>query len=290
MLVSIIIVTCKAHDYLAQCLASVKNQTWLQTEIITIDNSVDNLFYTGALNKGIGISRGEFILCLNDDVILDKDFIREAMRGFAVNGNVGMVSGKILRMDKKTIDSTGLFLSLFRTAQERGYGDLDRGQFETEGSVFGVTGAAAFYRRSMLEKLCFNCEYFDPDFRMFYEDLDIAWRARNQSWKGYYIPRAVAFHLRGGTVRKKGNAGKKYARRYIDDELHRDLIKNRYLCIIKNESLPGFILRLPFMFGYDFLSWCYLLFFRRSAVKRFFSQPVHYGSAFKKRKVIRHHN
>jgi len=44
----------------------------------------------------------------------------------------------------KIIDSTGLFLTPWRTAKERGYGDKDRGQFGKEGYIFGVNGAVAF--------------------------------------------------------------------------------------------------------------------------------------------------
>ncbi|MFA5362479.1 MAG: glycosyltransferase [Candidatus Omnitrophota bacterium] len=283
MLVSVIIVTCGAHDHFAACLESVKNQAGPRPEILVIDDSAGNIFYAGALNKGIAASKGECILCLNDDVMLDKDFIREAVRGFSTGEKIGMVSGKVLRPDTVTLDSTGLFLSLFRTARERGYGRLDRGQFEKEGYVFGVTGSAAFYRRSMLEDVRFNNEYFDPDFRMFYEDLDVAWRARNRGWKGYYVPRAIAFHVRGASVRTKGGIGKRYARRYIEDDLHVDLIKNRYLCVLKNESVPGFFLHLPFMLAYDFLCWLYLLLFRFGVVKKFFKRAVPYKAVYNKR-------
>jgi len=77
-----------------------------------------NLFYCEALNKEIKMSKGNFTLCLNDDVVLDKGFITEAIRGFLLDPKIGMVSGKILRSDGKTIDSTGLFLSLWRTTKE----------------------------------------------------------------------------------------------------------------------------------------------------------------------------
>ena len=49
--------------------------------------------------------------------ILDKDFLKQALRGFGRDSKIGMVSGKILRADGKTIDSTGLFLSPWRTAK-----------------------------------------------------------------------------------------------------------------------------------------------------------------------------
>lgn len=303
-IVSVIIVTCAIGDYLKSCLDSLKGQTHPFLEIILIDNSLNpnfsqtiskawpevklysspkNLFYCQALNRGIEISKGDFILCLNDDVTLDKDFIKEALKGFMMNERIGLVSGKILRPDKQTIDSTGLFISPWRTVKERGYGSKDRGEFEKEEYIFGVNGAVAFYRKKMLEGIKENHAYFDSDFHIFYEDLDIAWRAKNQGWKGYYIPKAVAYHTRGGTVRQDRGINKKYGRRYLDDELHLDLIKNRYLAIIKNESLKGLFLHLPFIFLYDLWMWSYILLFRPQLLKKFILTLGYLNSALRKR-------
>ena len=304
-LVSIIIVTRGIKDYLASLLASIKQQTYSNLEIIVIDNSLNpsfnrnipshypninvytsskNLFYCQALNIGIRKSKGDFILCLNDDVILDQRFIEEALKGFYINDKIGMVSGKILRSDKKTIDSTGLFLSLWRSAKERGYGLKDRGQFEKEEYIFGVNGAVAFYRRAMLESIRTDSGYFDEDYHLFYEDLDIAWRAQGFSWKAYYVPKAIAYHVRGGTARKSIGIGRPYARRYLSEELEVDLLKNRHLTMIKNESLLGLFLHLPFIFCYEFLVLGYILFFKPQLIKKIFLNLHFLKSAlFKKR-------
>jgi len=292
-LVSVIIVTSGSKDYLEACLDSVKRQSYPDPEVIVIDNSLvpdlsagiresfpfiklysnpQNLYYGLSLNKGIALSRGDFILCLNDDVVLDREFISEALKGFSINDSIGMVSGKILRPDGKTLDSTGLFLTIWRTAKERGYGRPDRGQFERAGFIFGVSGSAAFYRRSMLEKVKQTGDYFDRSFRMFYEDLDISWRANKRSWQAYYIPDAKAFHVRGGSWRPDSALGKPICRRYLDDRLHSELIKNRYLTILKNESLFGFLAHLLPIALYDLCAWVYLLFFRRNVIKIFLSR------------------
>ena len=303
---SIIIVTTAKEDYFKQCLDSVSLQSYPDKEIIIIDNSggnlppgiqggpgqkvysaLENMSYCRSLNKGIEISRGDFILCLNDDAVLEKRFIEEALEGFFINPRIGMVSGKIMRFDRKTLDSTGLFLTIFRTARERGYGKSDAGKFEQEGYVFGVGGAVAFYRRSMLEDLKVDAEYFDNDFGYFYEDLDIAWRAENSGWKGYYIPRAVAYHIRGGTARPRVGRGRRMARRYLSEALHYDLLKNRYLTVIKNDSLPRFLLNLPFIVLYDIASWGFVLLFRPKLIKMVFSKRIPFATAFRKRKILR---
>jgi GT2 family glycosyltransferase len=304
-LVSIIVVEGGAKNYLLPLLDSIKQQTYSHLEIKLIDNSLDpdfnrkiskqypaidiyqspkNIFYCQALNIGIRKSKGDFILCLNDDVILDQRFIEEALKGFYINDKIGMVSGKILRSDKQTLDSTGLFLSPWRSAKERGYGLKDRGQFEKEEYIFGVNGAVAFYRREMLENIKIDSDYFDRDYNMFYEDLDISWRGQSLGWKAYYAPKAIAYHVRGGTVRKSNGIGRPYARRYLSEELEVDLLKNRHLTMIKNESLLGLFLHLPFIFCYEFLVLGYILFFKPQLIKKIFLNLHFLRSAlFKKR-------
>lgn len=305
--VCIIIVAAGKEQYFQSCLDSVKNQTHPNIKIIVIDNSLDNdlsrkfcascldvkfyaagenLSYCRALNKGIDLCEGEFILCLNDDVILEKDFIEEALKGFKVNEKIGMVSGKILRGDKKTIDSAGLFLGVCRTAKERGYGVIDRGQFGKERYIFGVNGAVAFYRKSMLEQLKIDSECFDSDFGFFYEDLDIAWRAHNFGWKGFFTPAAVAYHTRGATARGERGLNKRFARRFLNDDLHFDLVKNRYLGIIKNESVSGLLLHLVFILLYDIFVWGFILFFRTRLLKKIPVLLSFMAVAFKKRMLL----
>lgn len=306
--VSIIIVTKGKKDHLKLCLESIKMQTHTLYEVIVIDNSLtlnsmenkireypfiwvcsakQNLFYCEALNLGISMSNGEFILCLNDDVVLDEKYTEEALKVFDINPKIGMACGKILRSDRTTIDSTGLFLGVMRIAKERGYGSKDRGQYRKKEYVFGVNGAVAFYRRKMLEDIKIDSEYFDTDYRLFYEDLDIAWRAQNSGWAAYYTPLAVAYHARGATVRSGIGIDKPFARRYLNDGLHLDLIKNRYLTIIKNESFLGFILHLPFIVLYDFLVYGYILFFKPSLLIKIIVNLQYFKSAFKKRMSIR---
>jgi GT2 family glycosyltransferase len=307
-IVSAIVVTRGVDNYVWLCLDSIKKQTNPIFEVIVINNSLSqdlsqeinrrypdiklyssssNLFYCESINKGVEISKGDFILCINDDVILDKRFIEEALKVFFLDTKIGMVSGKVLRFDKQTIDSTGLFLTPWRTAKERGYGTKDKGRFDKEEYIFGVNGAVAFYRKDMLDDIKLGQgDYFDADYHIFYEDLDIAWRAQNIGWKAYYAPRAIAYHARGATVRLISGIGKPYARRYLADNLHFDLVKNRYITIIKNESVFSFIMHLPFILCYDFLAWAYIIFSNPRIIKFFLNTKI-LKSSLEKRRLIK---
>lgn len=304
-IISVIIVTCGKRDYLLACLDSLAHQLYKGLEIILIDNSrstaleneisrlypqvrillsEENLFYAQALNRGIQASCGEFILCLNDDVTLDKEYIQQAIRGFFLDDKIGMVSGKIFRSDGKTIDSTGLFLSYCYSAKERGYGKKDTLQFEKEEYVFGVNGAVAFYRKAMLEEIKSGSQYFDAQFNIFYEDLDVAWRAQRLGWKGYYIPAAIAYHVRGGSVREDYGINKPYAIRFLSADRQLDLLKNRYLAMIKNEDILHFILRLPGFIFYELMLWGYIVILRPKLVLRFATRLKYFKKACAQRK------
>ena len=95
-LISVIIVTAGKGNYFWSCLDSIEKQAYPSIEIAVIDNSLNqefsriiiqhyprlkvyvsqkNIFYCEAVNKGLKMARGDFILCLNDDVILDKRFV-----------------------------------------------------------------------------------------------------------------------------------------------------------------------------------------------------------------------
>ncbi|MBU1006558.1 MAG: glycosyltransferase family 2 protein [Candidatus Omnitrophica bacterium] len=270
-MISIVIVNHNTKDLLKKSLNSAIEQDTGDAEIIVVDNgsaddsasmvsslysevkliqNAENMLFCKAQNQGIGQARGEFILCLNSDCVLEKDYLKEALKIMSIDSRIGMVSGKILRSDKKTIDSTGLFLGRNRKAIERGYGKKDKGQYDEPGYVFGVTGACAFFRKDMLEDIKDANGYFDERFGMYFEDLDLCWRARKKGWKAYYNPKAVAYHERGGTaIGNNAKKGHNFPR--LSDELKKRYIRNRHLCMKKNDSMLGMLMNFPFILLYE---------------------------------------
>lgn len=224
-------------------------------EGIRLIENKENLFYCRANNQGIEAAGGDFILCLNSDCALDKDYLKNAMTAFLVDERIGMVSGKILRPDKRTIDSTGLFVARSRKPLERGYGKIDKGQYDKPGYVFGVSGSCMLMKKNMLDYIKDGNGYFDEAFEIYYEDLDLCWRAQKKGWKAYYIPEAIAYHERGATA--IGYSGKR-GFRYLSDELKKRYIKNRYKCTKKNDTIEGIILNLPFILLYEIKIHCYM--------------------------------
>ena len=181
---------------------------------------------------------------LNQDTRLDKEFCREALKGFTGTSRVGMVSGRILRFDETTVDSLGQYLSRSLYPKERGYNTPWRSIQEEEREIFSVCGAVAFYRRAMLQEVAFQGEYLDEDFFMFFDDIDLGWRAQRRGWKARYAPEAIAFHSRSGTLSPGRKVGL-FFRRPLELRYH--LVKNRYLTLLKNASWREVIKALPFL-------------------------------------------
>ena len=255
--VSVIILNWNNADIIGKCISAVLKQDYAPLELFVVDNNSSdgskekirsefpeiklienssNLGFCKANNTVISRCTGEFVLLLNADVILKADYIKEMVRAAQSSEKIGSVAGKLLKLDKdykKTdiIDSTGHLLTKSFCPFNRGQKDKDRGQYETQGYVFGTTGAAALYKKNMLEDTKINGEYFDELFFAFYEDTDLDWRAQLFGWKCLFAPKAVAYHYRGGSV-KGANA------RWI----HKHYFKNRYIMVFKNATL-GLILR-----------------------------------------------
>ena len=163
-MVSVIIVTTNNLSGMDNCIRSLKNQSFKDFDTIVVVNNSQydiinnfrkglpeatfivnkgNLLFCRAYNQGIRQSKGECVLCLNDDVVLEDNFIEELVKAVNIDKRIGMASGKILRMDKITIDSAGLFLGKSRKPMERGFNQKDNGQYNKEGYIFGCCGAAA---------------------------------------------------------------------------------------------------------------------------------------------------
>lgn len=208
----------------------------------TVIRTQKNLGYAGGANLGISMSRGKYVAILNPDTYFTPDYFKILIKKMEDDGKIGAITGKLLRFDGKTIDTTGQFRRLSDRPKERGYGKKDREQYKS-GEVFSVCGAAALYRRSALETVKDEHGYFDERYFVFFEDFDLGWRLQKKGWKAWYEADAVGFHRRGG-----GKRGSFLPFLKLPSALKAITLKNYWLTILKNETLQGFIIRFPFIF------------------------------------------
>ena len=309
-LVSVIIINWNRKIYLTNCVTSVLQQSYTPIEIVVVDNGSQdgsaeimkenfaqvkliinerNELYCRAQNQGINKAKGQYIICLNNDAVLEKNFVEELLKAAAREERIGMVCGKIMSMDKVHIDSAGQLLARSRRPKERGYKKKDRRRFDNPGYIFSAGGVAPLYKRKMLEEVKIGEMYFDESYGMFYEDLDIAWRANLLGWRGFYNPGAVAYHKRGATAKTHTPRLaflKSYDFAYLSPQLKVSLVKNRYMTIIKNDSPKSFLINLPFILGYEIKLWSYIIFLNPRLLLKLIKNMDCLKTAFKKRKII----
>ncbi|WP_333492551.1 glycosyltransferase family 2 protein [Paenibacillus timonensis] len=274
--VTIQIVTYNSADDIEECLNAVRQQSYPTEEIIVIDNaSTDgtadrvrafieqnkannvrfvrnpsNIGFAPAHNQGIRLTQSDYVLVLNPDVQLGTEYVERLVEVMEQRPEVGSATGLlILKSSPDIVDSTGLSMNGIWRAVDRGAGE-SAGQWSESGEVFGVSGAAAMYRRAMIDEISIAGEFFDEDFFAYKEDVDVAWRANLLGWKAYYCAEAVATHERGW---KKGSRHSQplFIRQYS--------YINRYKMIYKNLSGYRWIQSLPKLLAYELASNGYML-------------------------------
>ena len=213
---------------------------------VTVVANSKNSGYAGAANQAVKISKGEFILILNPDIVFEPDYLKIIVKRLKDDEKIGAAIGKLRKYDfeshKKTniIDSAGLVMYCNRRCVDRGQGEQDEGQFDEPQEVFGITGACPLYRRSALEDCKVGDEYFDESFFMYKEDVDISWRLRLLGWKCFYEPAALAYHGRGTGVVERGGIWQVVKGRSSLTKFQKYFsYKNERLMRVKNETWRG---------------------------------------------------
>ncbi len=173
------------------------------TDRVTVVFNETNAGFAVAQNQAIAMTRTDWVLALNPDVLLMPGFIATLVAAGESDPKVGTVCGKLLSMSadfqlppKPSFDSTGVYFTPTLRHFDRGSGETDNGQYERCEYVFGATGAAALYRRKMIEHISIGGEFYDHDFFVYREDADVAWRAQLFGWTCLYVPFAQGYHVR----------------------------------------------------------------------------------------------
>jgi len=256
-LVAVSIVTFNSERYIRQCLESLLSQDPAPAEIVVVDNAStdgtrgilkefggrvlfvfnnENTGFCTAHNQGIAATTSLWVLTLNPDVVVGPGFLRALMEAGTADPRTGIVCGKLLLLNHDLsmpaaprFDSTGIYFTPEMRHFDRGWGEPDDGRFDRAEYVFGATGAAALFRRAMIEDIAIEGNFFDPAFFAYREDADVAWRAQLLGWRCLYTPDAVAGHVR--QIRPG-------SRSRVPSAINMHSVKNRFLMRVKNLT-PG---------------------------------------------------
>lgn len=243
------------------CIDSLLKQT-LAPKIVVVDNgstdgSVDyikttypnvevvelekNYGFAGGVNRGIEYAQGkgaDFVALINNDATAEPDWLNSLLKTAKENPKAGIVTSKILRADKKHIDSTGDFYTIWGLPFPRGRNEKDHGKYDKQVEVFAASGGASLYRASMLKQI----GLFDEDFFAYFEDVDISFRAQLAGWRVRYEPSAVVYHKVNATSSKLGNFARYHS------------VKNFMLLYAKNMPAGLYFKYLP-LFAITWLRW-----------------------------------
>ena len=223
---AIIVLNWNGADDTLNCVESLQQQT-LQPEIIIVDNnssddSVErfedhvksqkkdapiliknsqNLGFAGGINTGLVHARKqgfEYIGVLNPDAIADKKWCQALVDELSSHPKCGIATGILQRRDGKTLDTTGDFYTTWGLPGPRNRDEPVENAPSKPGEVFGATGGGAIYRAAMFDDI----DMFDEDFFMYYEDVDLSFRAQLAGWKVRFTPKAIAYHKVGASSKK----------------------------------------------------------------------------------------
>ena len=286
--VSVTLVTYNSGRFIKRCLESVLEQSYPSLELIVIDNAStdgtvdilehfedkcsihyneENIGFAAAQNQAIALSRGNWVLALNPDVLLQQDFIEQLMNASALDSKTGTICGKLLSInasfdlpEKQLVDSTGIFFTPTLRHLDRGSLEVDNGHYRDFEYVFGATAAAALYRRKMIDDISIMGEFFDEDFFVYREDADVAWRAQLLGWRCLYTPDAVGYHVRSVLPGR---------RRALPPEINMHSVKNRFLMRIKNMTPDLYRKNWASITGRDFVVVAACLLHEHSSLKAF---------------------
>jgi len=232
--ISVIVVNWNGRHFLNDCLSGLRRQTFRDFETILVDNGSDdgsvehvrqhfpevrllaldsNQGFTGGNIAGYELARGNLIVLLNNDTEAHPQWLESIYRGSISYPDAGSFASKMMYFDnRKQIENCGFQLGKAGTTLELGRDEADGSKWMQPRTVFGGCGGAVAYRRSMLEEIGF----FDPDFFMIYEDVDLSFRAQLSGYDCVYLPQAIVYHRYRSTLGRAPTVQVFYAQRNIE--------------------------------------------------------------------------
>ncbi|WP_066021812.1 glycosyltransferase family 2 protein [Clostridium sp. CT7] len=218
-LVFIIIVNYNAYKDTIECVKSLRKISYKNYKVIIVDNastdesvarindklkdcillrSMKNLGFAGGNNIGMryALEKGaDYVLLLNNDTLVERDFLSNMLVPFSRNTSIGMVGCKIMYYPEVTkIWFGGGKIDWFKfIGTHFGMREIDNGQCDDEKEIDFMTGCCILVKRKVIEKVGpLSEEYF-----MYFEDVDFCVRVKECGYMIWYEPKAVIYHKVG---------------------------------------------------------------------------------------------
>jgi GT2 family glycosyltransferase len=215
--VAAIVVNYNGKEVTLQAVASLMGMTYPNFDLVVVDNgSTDGSMaalaakFPKLLQERVEVNRGssagyaygfswafargyDYVLLLNNDIEVEPDMLSELVRVAEGDPRIGCVGPKCrFHGDRERLWSAGGVLR-FRNAvtAERGYGAIDRGQFDADADVDYVNGCAILIRRAAAEA----AGGWDPVYFICVDDADFCTRVKAKGFRCVYAHQAVLYHM-----------------------------------------------------------------------------------------------
>ena len=285
-IISVIIPNYNGIKFIENCLLSILKQSLSNFETIVVDNgSTDgspelireqfpwvrlirlkkNTGFARAANIAIRKSSSEYVVLLNNDTVVNKNFIENLYKAIDNKKDVFSYQAKMVNLyNKEVMDSAGDFYSILGWGFSYGK-DKPAADFIKDREIFSSCAGAAIYRRRIFNEI----GLFDERHFCYLEDLDLGYRAKLAGYKNRFCPQALVYHAGSGTTGSRHNPFKV-----------RLSAGNNLFLIYKNMPLWQICLNFPFLVAGHLIKLAY--FIRKGFGKEYLS-GIHRGLALCRR-------
>lgn len=235
-LICVVLVNYNGIKDTVECVKSLKECSYNNIHIIIVDNAslhgradfntvitrdmceiifnTENVGFAGANN--IGIKRGleigaDYFLILNNDTVVDKNFLPPLLHAFNRNQDVGIATGKIYYYDEPTYLWFGGSYYNHKLGECKivGIGEKDSSRYNIEKDIPFATGCLWLVSKNTIETVGYICE----DFFLYYEDTDYCERVKAEGYTIRYVPQSVIYHKESRSTVKGSDSYQYYNNR-----------------------------------------------------------------------------
>lgn len=222
--VAIIIVNWNGYELTKACLESLNDLRYSNFQLILVDNgsvdgsgeklkiefpeikliaSPENIGFTGGNNLGIQWAMDhsfDQVLLLNNDTLVEPDFLDPLVSFLAQSPDYGAVQPKImLEAERNKIwNAGGGYFKWLEMTWSIGIGQLDEGQFDQENDTPWITGCAILVKSGAIRQV----GMLDTRFFAYYEDVEWSFRLKKSGYRLRYLPQSKIYHVAGGSSKK----------------------------------------------------------------------------------------
>lgn len=245
--VAVLILNWNGRSLLQTCLPLLLNQTYGNYQVVVVDNgssdesvafiaehfpqvrliqNEENLGFSRGINVGLSQVEADVAVLLNNDVLVQPNWLEELVRPFTTSSEIGIVGCKLLYPDG-SVQHLGAELTYpLAHSHHFHYKETDVSDLPAVQDVPYVTGAAMAVHHSVLAKIGLLDETFHP---FYYEEVDYCYRARAAGYRVVVATQAAAVHNESMTIRK------------VQDLMLQTRHRNRYRFVLKHYSLEQFL-------------------------------------------------